>query len=356
MKILLNTNESKTVLMRFRTKVENLITDNDFEKGRNNLVKLVLRSMEKTPADWDSNCQINIGWVGDNFIHRLSDEERELSKERLDDICALCFRFLFEYYLSIQNELAMDFASAKRFVFDNINSFERDAKEQIEYVIQQMPISIFKVIANSEAIESIKDFNSVSSKADKLKSDWESEISEKEKRANKLKDALESYENGFNFVGLFQGFDDLAKDKIKEKNSLLLWIKVLSVIIFIPIIFEFYIIYSHIDDLSSVKEGMLISIFPTLSFLAISIYYFRVLLFNFKSVKSHLLQIELRKTLCRFIQSYSGYSSEIKKNDVDSLTKFENIIFSPIVSDDEKLPSSYEGIEQIAKLIKSSKS
>lgn len=87
----------------------------------------------------------------------------------------------------------------------------------------------------------------------------------------------------------------------------------------------------------------------------ISIYYFRVLLFNYKSVKSQLLQIELRKTLCKFIQSYSSYSKTMKAQDSDSLAKFENIIFSGIISDEEKLPSTYDGMDQIGKLIQSIK-
>ena len=123
-----------------------------------------------------------------------------------------------------------------------------------------------------------------------------------------------------------------------------------------PILGELIFIYSNIKEIASMKEGLIASLFPTLSLVAISVYYFRVLLFNYKSVKSQLLQIDLRKTLCRFIQHYSDYSSGIKKQDSESLAKFENIIFSGIVSDEGSLPSSYDGIDQIGKLIKSVKS
>ena len=356
MKILINTNQSKTVLARFRAKVDGLVPGTDFEKQRNSLIRLVVNSMESSPEQWDEMCQINIEWIGDSFISRLADEEQELSKERLDDICSMCFRFLFELYLSMKNDLAMEFEAARRFVFNNVDSFEASAREQIEFAIREMPISIFKVISNSEAITSIKDFNSVSSKAEQLKADWESEISQKESRVNTLKESLEKYENGFNFVGLYQGFDDLAKEKVKEKDNLLFWLRILSVMIVLPILAELVFVYWNIKDIDSVKEGIIASIFPTISLVAISIYYFRVLLFNFKSVKSQLLQIDLRKTLCRFIQNYSDYSSEIKKQDADSLSKFENIIFSGIVTDDGRLPSTYDGVEQLGNLIKSAKS
>lgn len=355
MKEFFDTNQSKAVLAKFRGKVSGLTPETDFEKQRNSLIRLVVSAMENMPKQWDESCQINICWIGDHFINKLSDEENELSKERLDDICSICFRFLFELYLSIKNDLSMEFEAAKRFVFSNIDSFEDNAREQIEYAIRDMPIAIFKVISNSEAIVSIKDFNSVSSKAENLKLEWEKDISDKETRVNLLKDSLEKYENAFNFVGLHQGFDDLSKEKVVEKNNILYWLKILSVVILAPILAELIFIYFNIKDISSIKDGLIISVFPTISLLAISIYYFRVLLFNYKSVKSQLLQIDLRKTLCRFIQHYSDYSSEIKKQDSESLSKFENVIFSGIASYDENMPSTYDGFEQLAKLIKSAK-
>lgn len=356
MKVLFNTNQSQTVLIKFKQKIDGLVPSDDFEKQRNSLIRLVVGAMESGPEKWDSLCQINIEWIGDQFISRLSDGEKELDKERLDDICSMCFRFLFELYLSMKNDLSMEFEAAKRFVFNNIDTFENHAKEQIEYAIRDMPINIFKAISHSDSIESIKDFNAVSTKAEKLKEEWEKDLVGRESRVNKLKESLSEYENGFNFVGLFQGFDDLAKEKSKERDSILCWLKVLSVLIVTPVLAELVIIYKNIDNISAIKDGLIVSIFPTLSLAAIAIYYFRVLLFNYKSVKSQLLQIDLRKTLCRFIQHYSEYSSEIKKQDSESLAKFENIIFSGIVTEDGNLPSTYDGLEQIGKLIKSAKS
>lgn len=356
MRTLFNTNQSKTVIAKFKAKIDSLVPVDDFEKQRNSLIRLVINSMESKSEQWDDQCQINIEWIGDQFISRMSDEEKELSKERLDDICAICFRFLFELYLSIKNDLAMEFESARKFALNNLSLFETSAKEQIEYAIREMPIAIFKSIANSESIQSIKDFNSVSSKAKDLQTKWEKEISEKELRVETLKESLEKYENGFNFVGLYQGFDDLSKEKHEEKNNLIYWLRILSAAIVVPILAELIFIYINIKDIALMKEGLALSVLPTVSLVAISIYYFRVLLHNYKSVKSQLLQIDLRRTLCKFIQNYSNYSSDMKKQDSESLSKFENIIFSGIVSNDDKLPSTYDGLDQIGKFIKSAKS
>ena len=68
-----------------------------------------------------------------------------------------------------------------------------------------------------------------------------------------------------------------------------------------------------------------------------------------------MLQIELRKTLCRFIQHYSEHASGLRSNDPNSMEKFESIIFSPIVPDSEKIPATFDGVDQLGKLVKSIK-
>ncbi|MEL3922537.1 hypothetical protein V1481_04150 [Aeromonas enteropelogenes] len=351
---LFDTNQSKTVLAKFRHRIDSLVPSNDFDKQRNSLIRLVINAMDKNPNEWNMFCQINIKWIGDQFISRLADED-ELTKENLDDICSMCFRFLFELYLSTKNDLAFDFERARRFIFNNVELFESSAREQIEFAIRDMPISIFKAVANSDEIETLKNFDAVTVKAKQLRVEWDNDLSERESRVKAIEESLSKYENAFNFVGLYQGFDDLSKEKIRERDGILFWLKLLSLIIVLPIAAELIFIYVNIDNLSVIRDGLLVSIFPTISLVAISIYYFRVLLFNYKSVKSQLLQIDLRKTLCRFIQSYSGYASEIKSKDADVLERFERVIFSGIVTEDGNLPSTFDGIEQISKFINSVK-
>ncbi|QLL80966.1 hypothetical protein GWC92_11975 [Aeromonas caviae] len=186
---LFDTNQSKTVLAKFKNKIDSLIPSNDFEKQRNSLIRLVVNAMEKRPDEWNTFCQINIQWIGDQFISRLADE-KELTKDRLDDICSMCFRFLFELYLSTKNDLSMEFEVAKRFVFDNVNLFEDMAREQIEFAIRDLPISIFKEVSNSDEIETLKNFETVAAKAKKLKEEWEHDLNEREGRVKAIEASL----------------------------------------------------------------------------------------------------------------------------------------------------------------------
>lgn len=343
-------------LVKFKNRVDALKAADAFEEARNSHIKSVLTSMAARPADWDQWCQINIGWIGDSFVSAISDDATGLSKQNVDDTFALCFRFLFELYLSIKNDLATDLERVRKFALTHIDGFEPHAKEQIEYTIRDMPISIFKAVANSDAISNLKKYNDLSEQADKKRLAWDEDLSAREQRVSALKSELESYESGFNFVGLFDGFNDLSKEKKGERNILRNWLVVVGLLIVVPLFAELGFLYAHAGEIAEItKSALALSIVPTVSLVAILIYYFRVILFNYRSAKSQLLQIELRKTLCRFIQHYTAYSQEMKQKDKSSLEKFENVIFSGIVSDDGALPSTYDGVEQLGKLVKAIK-
>ncbi len=351
-----NSEQRTTVLNKFKGRLDAISTEDEFEMARNSHIQTIIQSMANKPEQWDNCCEINIDWIGDSFISSLSNQSEELTKEKLDDIFSMCFRFLFELYLSIKNDLSMEFERARRFAFQNIKNFEQRAGEQIEYAIRDMPINIFKTIANSESIQSIKNFNEISQLADSKREKWDDDLKNREQRVETLKSELAKYESGFNFVGLFQGFDEMSTEKTTEKEGLLVWLRVFGFLIITPLVAELFALYNHLENIDTIKNILALSLLPTITLTAIFIYYFRVFLYNYKSVKSQLLQIELRKTLCRFIQHYSEYSSKLKKQDKDSLEKFENIIFAGIVSDDEKLPSTYDGIAQLGNIVKSLKS
>ena len=107
-------------------------------------------------------------------------------------------------------------------------------------------------------------------------------------------------------------------------------------------------------DVVEARKGILIYTLPTVIALeVILLYFFRVVLSQFRSVKGQLLQLDLRVALCQFIQSYAEYSASIKAQDGNALAKFEALIFSGLVTDESGIPSTFDGAEQIANLIRS---
>ncbi len=308
--------------------------------------------MIKRPDDWDLYCQINTAWIGDQFIDFI-DRGKTPTESSLSIFFSMCYRFLFELFLSIKDELNFEFRKVRNFTTDNLNNFEEEAKAQIDFAHTEMPIAILKNLLSSDAIKSIVDLSQTQKEADSKKEAWIQEINKKEKIVNTLKQKLDQYEQAFNFVGLHQGFDLLHQEKKADKRKSLFWLIVFGLLIPIPLAAEIIVtLYNH-DNLETAKSILTLTILPTLSISALLIYFFRIILSNYKSTKSLILQIELRKTLCAFIQSYASYSSDIKSKDKDALEKFENIIFSGLVPDDSNIPSTFDGINQLSTLIKS---
>lgn len=79
------------------------------------------------------------------------------------------------------------------------------------------------------------------------------------------------------------------------------------------------------------------------------LYAFRLFYQQYLFVKSELLQVNLRHSLCAFIESYMEFKKDNKDNTVDL---FEQLIFSNIISDEKKVPATVDGLESIAELIR----
>ncbi len=349
-----STKENSVILSDFDIKIKKIESKNEFEKDRNIYISLIINSMEASPEQWNKNCSITINWIGQHFISLLN--KKDFTKEELDNIFSICYRFLIELFLSMKNDLNFKFEDARKFANEKFEEFDFQAQEQIKFANIDMPIRIFKQLNNSELISNLKNNEEILKKLQTSINESKIEYIKQVDKVDKLKSTLKQYETSFNFVGLFDGFNELYKQKRANEESIKFNLIFFGILILLPFISEAYYIFDNKDKLEEIKNIAIYLLIPSFSISAILIYYFRIILHNYKSVKSQILQLELRKTLCQFIQSYTEYSSNIKKDDKEALNKFENIIFSGIVNDDEKLPSSFDGIEQISNLIKSIKS
>lgn len=333
----------------------------DFRKERDLIIHEVITWIQQDPEEWDRLCPHNIHSLGSSLIMNLPTRSTlDLqNNETIDTIFSFIFCFFLEYYLSkaVENDA---YKKILVFIDNNMDLFADDAKWRIKYAMQSMPISIVKNALSRPEIKDISDLSKNITLVDNKITFWEGDLAKAEKRVTLLKDSLEKYEKAFNFVGLYKGFDELSKNKLVEKNWVLCCLLILSVLIVFPALSEFLFIIGAFNTEEGITDKhtkmLTYSILPAVSITLIGIYYFRVLLSNYKSIKAQLLQIELRKTLCRFIQHYSEHAHKMKGSDPTSLEKFEDIIFSGIVADDTEIPSTYDGVEQVSKLIKLLKS
>ncbi|MDO4777486.1 MAG: hypothetical protein Q4A06_08540 [Cardiobacteriaceae bacterium] len=177
------------------------------------------------------------------------------------------------------------------------------------------------------------------------------EIKEKQKIVEILKVALDKQVEGYNFVGLSKGFKNLLNDKEKRKIEVFKFLILMGTLTLSPLIYQVWSIFQD-QNYKFVWENAI----PVVGLELIMIYFFRVVLSHYHSIQTQIMQLELRQSLCQFIQSYVEYAKKMRKNGDDSskdtLDKFENLIFSSILSNPDKVPGTFDGIEGLASFLK----
>lgn len=350
--------ENVETIRNFLDKASSLKIEDTNVKNRLDIsVKLILQ-ISRNLSDFDSNCQFSIKRVGESFINLLKNfRDGEDIKSQINWIFVLSYRFFREYnfhrYTPESNFSEFDELRVK--IREQMDIVDGDIRSNLIYISYEMPADIVREWLSNPDITAFKKFEQSVANATKLYEDWDKKFSIKEERIAELNGKLDKYRKDLNFVALNQGFSNLADKKIRESTILSRLLFIIGFLILLPICSELIFVLSKIFSGEVMDLNHLIFLIPLISLEIILIYFFRVVLLNYRSVKAQILQIELRQTLCEFIQSYADYSSEIKEKDKEALNKFENLIFSGVLSDPEKLPSTFDGLEQIAALIKNIK-
>lgn len=344
------------VLGSFLRKAEAAHIADEARKKRLALSREIIGYIYKSPEEWDERCSFNIKHIGDQFLHWLRDFEPSKLTD-IDNIYSISYRFLceFDFLIGAGKELSMELRMIKNKIQIENDEMDDAVRSQIIYASYVMPANIAKEFINDSNIGVFRDFEQKKNAAEKLKEQWDKEIEEKKAETSNLKDKLDEYKIGFNFVGLFQGFASLGAQKDNEASKLFWSLIAMGVLVLIPLSIEIIIATLGLYKGESLGADHLVVLLPLISIEVILIYYFRVILLNHRSVKAQKMQIELRQTLCQFIQSYAEYSAKIKKQDSTALEKFESLIFSSVLSDPEKIPSTFDGLEQLGNLIKNVK-
>ncbi len=351
--------EIRQYLEKFRSRIENELATGSQDKLYDEKLRnlgVLLNNLFAHPTKFDENCQANIQWIGSDLESRLQRHKEEgLSAEYVDDLYSTFYRFAVELDLSVPGDLSFELRKFVQFADLNRDSFDDASRGQLSFATNAMSIGIVKKILGTESITNIRNLPKFAADVEKRIVDWETSLDKHRKNAEDLENSLKSYEQGFNFVGLFEGFDLLAKSKVIELARLNTQLSYFGAATMLPMVIELCLLILNRDRIADVQLLLLGAAVPVLSLTALLVYFFRVVLRRAAAVELQLVQIELRKTLCRFIQSYAVYAKSMKDSSPDSLSKFENIIFSGIVSTDEKLPATFDGIEKLVEMFKAIK-
>ena len=168
-----------------------------------------------------------------------------------------------------------------------------------------------------------------------------------------IQETLNNQKSEYNFVGLSNGFRTLRDSKVTELESEKLTYNCLMGLIIALILVKsaWSAYYLNINAFNS--PIFIIVTISTILFLFILLYFFRISLVNVKSIKSQILQIDLRLTLCQFIHNYDSDTKDLREGMKESFERFESVIFAPIVATEDQMPATFDGLEQLTGLLSS---
>ncbi|MCL8301982.1 hypothetical protein [Pseudomonas mosselii] len=309
----------------------------------------LLFSIDMNSDVFDACCRFNIDGVGEQFLRRV--EELRIDDEiALDELFSLAYRFAIELKLVSPSAISDDLSSLIHEIPQY--TFAETSQSQIMYAEHQMVIGVVGMYLHHPDMVDLKRLPAVVTRSEEERAKAERMLAEKEARVEALRAALEKYEIAYNFVGLYDGFKMLRSQKMAEGHRGLMWLFSLGVLMLAPFVFKFYTVF---DSDLAVKFD--VYVYGTVvGFELLLAYFFRVGLHGYRAVKAQLIQIDLRMALCQFIQNYAEYAKDIRKDSPDLLDRFDQLIFSGIVNNEGAIPSTFDGMEQIANVLDKLKS
>lgn len=331
--------------IRMRVVIDGLREDED-ERYRFllNFIGATFFHIKSHPELFDERCPLNIKSLGDRYV---SGADRLVLSEATDVefMFSTSYRFLVEYQLGTSDLLSSDLLS----LLSRVRDFEYDGTtiNQLRYADYQMIIDVVRRYIHHPNMIDLKALPEQLDLAQRVKAEAVSDLDAREGRVNALKDKLDTYKTAFNFFGLYDGFKKLRTAKGIEGNLGLLVMVVLALLMVCPFLAKFYLSFFPVKGVELDTQFYV----ALAGFELVLAYFFRVALHNYRSIKAQLIQIDLRMALCQFVQDYAVYAKEVSKDNPQLLDRFDQIVFSGIVNDEGAIPSTFDGVDQLAKLI-----
>ena len=330
-------------LFIFGDRREELLLDAD-EKRRFlfEFIGMTLDYINNYPRYFDKHCAMNIAAIGDQFISGLKNNPT--AQENIEQVFSDCYRFIIECQLSSPGSLAPE----ALYALERVPNYTYESvASQIKYADKQMLINVMQHYIYHPRLVDLKDLPGIIDQSIKQHDAIEKSMAEREGRVQELADKISNYETAFNFVGLYAGFKSMRSAKVSERRINFTYLLLLGCLLLLPFGLKIILILQGSDYFRLDAAGLI-----TLAGLEILLlYFFRVALQNFKSIKAQLLQIDLRMTLCQFVQSYAEYSKDVRANNSAVLDRFEQIVFSGIVNDESAIPSTFDGLDKVADVL-----
>lgn len=307
-------------------------------------IQRFLEVISNDPRKYDTYVTLNIEWRGDELVNIL--KSRKVDSESIDDLFEILSRIARETTLKspyIPKEPEKLFLDYYSFGSPDLNDRE---KANSDFIWASMP----KYIAMEQTTLISTEQKNIEEKI----STWKKTLETLETQVSTHEANLKKHSEHYNFVGLSRAFSEMLAQKITESRVALLSTVVIGLLSLSPLTLPLFT--AGRSTISTIFTGAIDApaIAQMLSILTLEIvliYFFRVALHNWQSLRAQALQLELRKSLCAFIEGYTKFARENEKI-TQNLAKFESLIFSGLISEPGQLPSTFDGLDAMARLLK----
>jgi len=350
--------ESLKITMREAERILQVVDKpTDAVKYKVEMLGSILVYINGKSEDFDKKCQFNIQSIGSNLSARLHHANYDEKRIDVDYLLVTFHRFVTEYDLSSDNVLPIELEAYQHFIRSIVDDFGDVDHRSVKFTDQQLCVKMMKALLHDSKVGDLRNVPEAAKKINDVVVGWEQSLQEKNDSVVKLEKSLIKYKADFNFLAFDVGFGHLANNKYRELKWSRVGMAIFGMLLPIPLIFELVFVFMHRSDILKVDALFFIATGAiSFSLTLLLIYFFKIILRNSESCKSQILQLELRRELCRFIQAYVEYAEDLKTKSPETLAKFESLIFSAITMSSEQSPSMFEGIDKIGDLIKSYKS
>lgn len=335
-------------------RASNVMLSNSEAKETYNL-GVALRFIAENAEDFDKGCSVNIALMGDSFISSITRAAFHAPPVpiEIDKASVITYRFLTEYDVSTWTSLPIEMRDFMRYLEDRSALMDPDVAGQITFAQTKMLILIQKNLLNSRAMGNVRDLKNYGEETEKKIQTWDKKLAEYSATATRLSETLENQATAFNFIGLSKGFSDMELPIAEELKWAQKGILFFGVLVIMPGLYDIYLALDiHLDIQKFQIYKLIATGIGTFTLTLLFLYFFRITLRKADSCRARLMQVRLRMTICKFIQSYADYSHEFKEKNPKAFLKFEALIFSGIVDSTEKLPSTFDGLDQVSNFAK----
>lgn len=336
------------------------LKESDFKEYRD-LIQILLNILNKSRLldtfngiNIDGDVQLTIELYFDFLKNNLSDKRQIKDKTKvLLYTFVILYVFLYKAWIASEYEVGYynEYYNYIKKLYTYLFFFDNDIKQMIDKYPYFILNEIYKNYENSKQhiqsarifLEHINEHMDMIEKYHKTIAKYTSDI-------NTIEAKLKEQRQEFNFIGLSDAFQKMKGDKqneLKSEQRYNIFLRVL-----IAILLSLKLSYAIFGNLSGFDAKFAFISLSSIFLIAVLIYFFRISLMNIKSIKSQILQLDLRLSLCQFIHHYAEDSQSMRSDNMkDSLARFESIIFSPIVANEEQIPTTFDNLDQFIKMM-----